>query len=930
MSENKHMWATRLARLTINHVWLLLITAGVITVISIILSSGLEMRMNWTDLLPPDNPTVKGYREIQDRFGDVASLVVVLEGDYDRITEMAEILEPRLKNAKSLYNVQARLPLEFFRQHGFMLLKPDQFKRMLKMYADPSLIGSFRGLNNDYEREYTDSESNLRRDEVDIARSLLGMHRALEVLADNLATPYPPPAAQGGNNTPSIETAVDAMTLGEPWILSLDRRMLLILCQPLTKMTEVDSILIMDTEIESILDTVRPQFPDVSADLTGFSKISQDEMNSINIYTVILSLIAIILIYLILAWSFRGWIMPFIALVTLIMGIIWTRALLFLLFGGLNMFTTMMMLVLLGLGVDFAIHLISRFNEEMEMGRSLFDALVKMFSETGVAVLTGALTTAAAFLTLLIGKTRGVYEFGAASGFGVLLTLIAIFLTLPALMVIRKRRQMRRSGRSGSAMPPDLSAADRELDSAKDGNSDERRAKILEAMPVLGKIAGASWRHPAVFTAVTLIIVAFSIWAKQHIDFEYDFLNLEPKGLRSIQLQREIPDRFGMSDHAAWVVAGSVEESRTLRDQFKKKPLVGDVSSISDYIPPADRIKRYTPELLKFRTALNDYRPKEWRAGDLRELAAEINRFWDNLDLMSNLAYTAGLDRIVKAIDGITGTQTETGRVDSSAVLPTLTRLLQNGIDDATIRRVAESWERRMQANVFAMANPASISMGDLPEVIRRNHLPRKGSGFLVHVVPRKYLFSKEQLVQFTEQTEAVSSKIIGTEQLMFIMLNGILADGSKAALLALLVIIILVLIHFRGPIGLLSLVPLAVGALTMIGVMYIIGEKYNFMNLIAVPIILGIGIDDGIHALHRFRNEKGKASDRIYKSYSFIGRAILLTTLTTMIGFGSISFYTMRGMASFGRVLFMGVGTCFLATILVLPAALRLFTRNK
>lgn len=114
-----------------------------------------------------------------------------------------------------------------------------------------------------------------------------------------------------------------------------------------------------------------------------------------------------------------------------------------------------------------------------------------------------------------------------------------------------------------------------------------------------------------------------------------------------------------------------------------------------------------------------------------------------------------------------------------------------------------------------------------------------------------------------------------------------------------------------------------------MIGLMYLIDEKYNYLNLIAVPVILGIGIDDGIHALHRFLHEQGTGSERIERSFSFVGRAILLTSLTTMIGFGSIAFYTMQGMASFGRALFMGVGTCFLATIFVLPAVLRLFTKR-
>ncbi len=912
--------------LTVRHPWRILISTGLVTVLSLMFASGLEMRMNWTDLLPSGNPIVKSYREVQDRFGDAASLVVALEGDYESITRMAEVLEAKLKAAETLYNVQARLPVEFFREHGLKLLRPNDFDRSLRIYADPGMVGTLRGLNDDYEREYTDNESNLRRDEVDIARSILGLHRTLEILESRFS---------GREDAETVGEAVDAMTLGEPWLLSLDREMLLILCQPVAAITDIDATIATVEEVDNILDEVRPSFPGVRADLTGMARICQDEMNSVGLYTWILSLVALILIYLLLARSFRGWVMPVIALLPLIAGILWTMALLFVLFGGLNLFTAMMMLVLLGLGIDFSIHLISRWNEETAAGKSIPEALTITLSRTGVAVITGALTSAAAFLTLLIGKTRGVFEFGAATGFGVLLTLVAIFLILPPLLVIRRRWTEKRLTKKGVEVVSGVG-----------------QATASEEMVILGKVAQSGWRHPALFIIAALIIVSGSIWSMRHIGYEYDFLNLEPKGLRSIELQREIPHRFGMSDHSAWLVTGSVEESRVLKERFRKKPLIGNVATISDYIPSAERLKRYTPELVRFRNSLSTppYPPLEtsggesgtpppvsvggikwggWQNGDADRLSHEVNRLWDNLDLMSNLAYMSGLDRIVKVIDGITGTRTETGEVNTSAVLPTLTRILQDGIDDDTARRVANAWESRMRSNLHSMSDPSPLNVDDLPEVIRRNHLPRQGEGLLVHIVPRKYLWGKEELLKFAEQTTAISDEVVGTEQLILVMWVEILADGRRAALLALAVIVVLLLVHFRGLIGLLSLIPLAGGAMLMLGLMFLIGMKYNYMNLIAVPIILGIGIDDGIHILHRFRNERGSGSGRVHRTFSLVGRAILLTSLTTMIGFGSIAFYTMEGMASFGKVLFMGVGACFLATVLVLPAVLRLFTRN-
>ena len=886
----KHNLAVKMAKLSIQHPWLMLVLPGIITVISLILASGLEMRMNWSDTLPANDPVVKAYREVQERFGNAGGIVVALEGDYDRITALADTLEPLLRGLESMYSVQGRIPSEFIRQNGFKLLKPEEFKRILKSTADPGLLGTLRGMNDDYETEYTDSESNLRRDEVNIARSMFGLYRAFEILVDNL---------ESNPDAATIEDAVDAFSLGEPWMLSLDRRMLLIICDPVASQLDVEEILDSAVDTENLLAKIKPLFPDVEIGVTGFARVGLDEMNSIGIYTILLSIASLLLIYLLLARSFRSWVLPVIALLPLLIGIFWTMGLLYICFGGLNIFTSMIMIVLIGLGIDFSIHMISRYNEEIASGKCQLDAMVVMLEDTGIAVITGGLTTAAAFLTLLIGDTQGVYEFGVAAGGGVILTLVAIFLVLPSMLVIRE------SFLKADAIIP--------------------RGELL----ILGKIATSGWRHPLLYLGVTLCILIFSIWAKQHIDFEYDFLNLEPKGLKSIALQREIPKRFGMSDHAAWVVANTVEECRDLKEKFRKQPLVGDVASISDYLPSNERLSEYSPMLIEFGQQLNFAYNNNPDSINQAELLVEINRLWDNLDLMSNLAYTGGLDRIVKVVDGLTGTQTETGEVNKDAILPRLVQVLQSDLSTKTLADIAGHWRNHMYNNIYSMANPDPISIKDLPETIQKTHLPRIGEGFLVHIIPRKALWGKPDLDAFAAQTLSVSQKVCGTEQLVLVMFSSILSDGKKAALFALLVITLIVLVHFRGPFGLLALIPLASGTLFMIGLMYLIGEKYNYLNLIAVPIILGIGIDDGIHALHRFRHERGIPEERVRRSFSFVGRAILLTSLTTMIGFGSIAFYTMEGMASFGRALFMGVGACFVATVLVLPAVLRLVTRE-
>ncbi len=881
-------WVTVITHLATRRTSWTLSAVGVMTLCSILLAERLQLRMNWTDLLPSDHPQVRLYRDVLNRFGET-SIVIALEGERDSIVAMAEELEPKLQALESLHNVIGKMPVEFLLDHGFVLLKPEQFDRVLRSLQDWTLLGSLRGMNDDYEQEYTENESNIRRDEVEIARGILGLTRSLDLLSAGLA----------GDAGPDVMAeAADVLCVGEPWMLALDRQMLLIAVTPEASTTQIDETIATVVEVEAVMHEVAAGHPGVYASMTGMGKISQDEIHSVGGYTVLLSVGALLLIYLLLARAFRGWVIPLLALIPLTMGILWTMAVLQILFGALNLFTAMMMLVLLGLGIDFSIHFISRFQEETDQGAALEAGIANTFAGTGVAVIMGAATTAIAFLTLTVGETKGVFEFGVAAGLGVIITLIAILLTLPALLVLRSRRLAWSAARETSTP------------FWNDGHR------------WIGFVARASWQHPSIFLGATAVVVVASIWAVRHTAYEYDFLELEAEGLRSVELQRQIPKRFGTSDHSAWLVVSSVERSRDLKEEFRKLPEVGDVNAISDFVPSAARLAEYAPRLEEFRRSYLTRDRPSWIAGDAARLSVEIGRLWDNLDLISNLAYAAGLDRIVSVIDRITGVDSATGDTDTLALLPTLARQLTDITDESTVQSLAEEWAPHLKQNLHRISNPAPVSVEEVPANMLRSFTPRSGDGYLVHVVPRRSLWDRPSLERFASQTESVDTDVIGSEQLMLVMMDATLEDGRNAAVLALVVIALLLFIHFRGPVGLLALIPLAVGTLLMLGLMYVLDMKYNYMNLIATPIILGIGIDDGVHALHRYR-EVGSGRQAAARSFQSVGKAILLTSLTTMIGFGSVAFYEMRGMASFGQVLFMGVGACFLATVLVLPALL-------
>ncbi|MEJ2629203.1 MAG: MMPL family transporter, partial [bacterium] len=150
----------------------------------------------------------------------------------------------------------------------------------------------------------------------------------------------------------------------------------------------------------------------------------------------------------------------------------------------------------------------------------------------------------------------------------------------------------------------------------------------------------------------------------------------------------------------------------------------------------------------------------------------------------------------------------------------------------------------------------------------------------------------------------------------MYSLFDIIGRDGRNALILTLFIVFGLLWIDFGNPKhALMAMIPLLTGIFWMVGLMKLTGLQFTVINVMGLPMILGIGIDDGVHIVHRWLAEGKSEVRRVFAS---TGKAILLTTLTTMLAFGSLVFAIWRGYSSLGSALFLGVGACFLTTILI------------
>jgi predicted RND superfamily exporter protein len=211
----------------------------------------------------------------------------------------------------------------------------------------------------------------------------------------------------------------------------------------------------------------------------------------------------------------------------------------------------------------------------------------------------------------------------------------------------------------------------------------------------------------------------------------------------------------------------------------------------------------------------------------------------------------------------------------------------------------------------------------DLPGPLRDRFIGVTGK-HLLQVYPRKNVWRRDYQEEFVSDLRTVDPEVTGTPVLLYEYTSLLVNSYWQAAGYALVAISIMVLIHFRSVIALiLALVPVGVGFLWLCGVMGFAGIPFNPANIMTLPLIIGIGVANGIHILNRFSEDHDASI--LGKS---TGKAVFVSNLTTIAGFSSLILGGHQGIRSLGYVMSIGVLTCMIVSLTFLPALLTLVGR--
>lgn len=615
----------------------------------------------------------------------------------------------------------------------------------------------------------------------------------------------------------------------------------------------------------------------VRAGVTGVPVLESDETAQSQRDATLAGMLSLGLITLLMLIAYRGVVVPLLAVAALLLGMVWSFGWATLAVGHLQLLSVTFASLLLGLGIDVAIHIIARLELVHPDHEHLGDALAQAFRGVGPGIVTASATVAAAAGAMSLTSFSGVAEMGLIAAGGIVLCTLAIMCALPAMFMLMPRPEKRLRAHDGGV-----------------------------ARPFMGSAGVAFHRRPALVLMGAGVALAAAAWLSRGVVYDTDLQKLMPTGTESVDWQNAIERDDQKSVWHAVVMARDEREAAALCARLRALPEVSDVAGAGMLFRPDEEIAAKREVLARLpdvssMLAAPAPPPSAGQAESLRRAAARISAKWLGKD--DRLA--AAASDVAALNDDDADRALQRYRADRSALLETIAELRD--------------------------AKP--ISPSQLPDELKALMIGTDGS-LLLRIYPKdpgtgQSVLTPARLNVFVPAVLAVAPQATGPAVQIYESTSLITAAYRQAALYAFLAIVALLVLDFgvrRGGVldVICALLPVGMGVVAMLAVMRLFGVPLNFANMIVMPLIIGIGVGCGVHAVRRWRLQPADEPPGLAGGS---GRAITLTTLTTVIGFAAMMTGEHRGIWSLGFVMSVGLTMVWAATILVLPGVLRLRT---
>ncbi|MCS6902728.1 MAG: MMPL family transporter [Candidatus Bipolaricaulota bacterium] len=928
-------------RLVRRRAWWVLLGAALLSIAALWYIRDLPMRSSFFDLLPQGDPLVITFQEREETItrSDALSIVLRLKAPQDaaqnaqRLQAVAERLSARLRENPEIVSVsytkdiQTRRGDELLSLRAEILLKlktyQERLRQVLPVSNEPAaapagvaaLIEHYRQINTELRRILLGPELDLRQlrfNPADLIRRLdefkalnESVKAAFEqapariqatdkLLADVLAT------------VNEIQTIFDEiLSFPKELHLSKDGTKLLVNVRPRqSSQYSLEYNRALTRFVRETLQNAHLEAEGIEWGLGGPYALSAETNLQLSVdmrNTTILSAIGVLIV---ITLTLRQVFYPLLALIVLFLALIVTLSWAKVAANGLNLVTSFLPALIVGLGIDYGINFIAHFNEIRRAGARFETALKAALLHKGNALVTASLATACVLFALMLATSPGLYEMGIIAGVGVLLALLATLVVLPALMIVTLIVRRRREAASSAAEAPTLAISPRY----------ETLWRWARWPIALGVMVGSFWMFQQALS----------------VGFRFADEDLAPQELPARAVQGEMRRDFeagsaGLGEYFLFFTANIQELRRVVAglEELQNRGFIDSVRSIAMFLSEDEQsLEGLGPQLerdLERARAELDRQSADLRL--LQELAEEISKLKANItEIIGKIeffALTTELRRLQEELQALTqqleAIEERIGALEAQqGSLEALQTRLQQLREK--LRDLVERLTKFQQIHELLAA---------LPKELQEHFVTSEGEFVIYAHLKRETINEPGVYREFIQQIEALGVDYLGYAMIQESLEKKMQRDFQVSTLVAAAIILVILGISLGWGWAVIGVLPVGLGFLWMLGAMRLSGIDFNFANIIISSLLIGNGVDYAVYLIHGFQEQRS-----IGRAWRLTALPILGSALTTMVSFGSLLFAATPGLRVFGLSALYGIGFTAFFTLFFLPALLAFFPR--
>lgn len=868
----------------------------------------LKADMNRDDLVGPNQKYHQNYLAFEKEFPQPDDLVVVVQSeDLEKNRQFVERIAAKMLAARM--NVKVSViengrPVEkqvetnlfqdvFYQQSlGMMGSKALQYADTTNLVAMRDMLRTARPFIEQFTQatnlvslfEQVNTAFRTAKEEENaqnqsLASSLPALERIVSQARDDLLHPGVPPSP---NVATLLDTSPDALL--SSYITFAHGRIFLVTCHAPNDDLTGDAV----DRLRALVAETRDEVPGVNVGITGEPVLDYDEMAQSQKDATLASIVSLFLCAVIFIYGYHETGRPIKATLCLLIGVGYTMAFTTLTVGRLNILTVTFVPMLIGLAMDYAVHLITRYEEELRHGKTNEEAITRAMVYTGQGIFTGALTTAGAFLAMCFTNFQGIREMGIICGGGLLICFVPMMTMLPVLL-LRGRQNV----------------LDRQI------HWDDRRARLEKV-----------WlERPVMMAGITATLCLLAVFAARKLYFDYNLIKMQSPSLSSVKFEQTLLDSADKSLLYGAVLADSLSNAVAEQEKIEKLPAVASTEPpfYRDFLHPDDGEKRALIGEIKAEVAGLKFQPPDLRLVDLQDLSTTLFYTSCYAGLAAQMTRTndpALAAQLISLHDTITDFRKLILGADATQKQEYAFKLAE--FQQAFLADLRDTFQLLRQQD-----DTSPPTVDDLPPALHHRFIGVHGK-FFIQVYPKEDVWQRAAQEKFVGELRTVDPNVTGTPVQLYEYETLLKNSYIQAAWYSLAAIAIMVLFHFRSfKAMILALVPVGIGTLWLAGLMGWAGVPINLANIMTLPLVIGIGVTNGIQILNRYAEE---GTPGILSRST--GKAVFVSGLTAIAGFGSLILAEHRGIRSLGIIMSCGIATCMIAGLFFLPALLNLIGR--